>query len=146
MFNSVVNKKKKEENLKMVCFHLFLTTSVYIHKRRGRKGFFPREGFCPRLKICRGDFIHLVRKGRGDFILVAKIMGGILSTYTKMTRGDSVREGLCPYPEIFTYALSSRNPGKCKMKFDILLIAIKEIDRRVYQTFFLCVPISSEIN
>ena len=27
----------------------------------------------------------------------------IISTYTKMTRGDSVREGLCPYPRCTAY-------------------------------------------
>ena len=48
------------------------------------------------LKICRGDFIHLVKKGRVDFILVAKNLRGIISTYTKMTRGDSIRGGFCP--------------------------------------------------
>ena len=57
---------------------------------------FIREGFCPSLKICGRDFIHLVKRSGGDFILVAKNMGGIISTYTKMTRGDSVREGFCP--------------------------------------------------
>ena len=59
---------------------------------------YPKKGFYPSLKIYRGDFIHLVKKGRGDFILVAKNMGGIISTYTKMTRGDSIRGGFCPYP------------------------------------------------
>ena len=52
---------------------------------------YPKKGFCPSLKIYKGDFIHLVKKDRGDFILVAKKMGGIISTYTKMTRGDSFR-------------------------------------------------------
>ena len=37
--------------------------------------------------------------GGGDFILVAKNMGGIIFTYTKMTRGDFFREGFCPYPK-----------------------------------------------
>ena len=27
------------------------------------------------------------------------------------------------------------NPGKCWLKFDALLIVIKEMDKRVYQTF-----------
>ena len=27
-------------------------------------------------------------------------MGGILSTYTKMSRGGFVRGGLCPYPRL----------------------------------------------
>ena len=48
--------------------------------------------------MSRGDFIHLAKMGRGDFILVVKNMGGIISTYTKMTRGDSIRGGFCPYP------------------------------------------------
>ena len=56
---------------------------------------YPKKGFCPSLKIYRGDFIHLVKKDRGDFILVSKNMGGggIKSTYKKMTRGDSIRAG-----------------------------------------------------
>ena len=54
-----------------------------------------KKVLCPSLKICRGDFIHLAKKGRGDFILVVKNMGGIISTYTKMTRGDSIRGGFC---------------------------------------------------
>ena len=41
--------------------------------------------------------------GGGDFILVAKNMGGIISTYTKMTRGDSFQGGFCPYPSSFEY-------------------------------------------
>ena len=31
-----------------------------------------------------------------DYIHVAKNMGGIMSTYTKMSRRDYVREGFCP--------------------------------------------------
>ena len=54
---------------------------------------YPKKGFCPSLKIYRGNFIHLVKKGRGDFILVAKNMGGIISTYTKLARGDSFQGG-----------------------------------------------------
>ena len=67
---------------------------------------FIREGFCPSLKICGRDFIHLVKRSGGDFILVAKNMGGIISTYTKMTRRDSVREGFCP---TFYFYLSPGN-------------------------------------
>ena len=46
-------------------------------------------GLCPSCKIQRG----------GDYVLVVKFMGGILSTYTKMSRGGFVRGGLCPYPD-----------------------------------------------
>ena len=39
-----------------------------------------RGGLCPSCKI-----------QRGDYVLVVKFMGGILSTYTKMSRGGFVR-------------------------------------------------------
>ena len=63
---------------------------------------YPKKGFYPSLKIYRGDFIHLVKKGRGDFILVAKKHGGggIISTYTKMTRGDSIRGDFVRIPTV----------------------------------------------
>ena len=32
----------------------------------------------------------------GDYVHVAKNMGGIMSIYTKMSRRDFVREGFCP--------------------------------------------------
>ena len=35
-----------------------------------------QEGFCPCWKICRRDFIHLVKNSEGDFILLAKNMRG----------------------------------------------------------------------
>ena len=35
--------------------------------------------------------------GGGDYVLVEKFMGGILSTYTKMSKGGG-GGGLCPYP------------------------------------------------
>ena len=44
-----------------------------------------REELCPSCKIHRG--------GGGDYVLVVKFMGGILSTYTKMSRGGFVRGG-----------------------------------------------------
>ena len=47
-------------------------------------------GFCPSLKICGGIY-PCCKKERGDFVLVVKTWWGIISTYTKMTRGDSVR-------------------------------------------------------
>ena len=50
--------------------------------------------------MSRGDFIHLAKKGRGDFILVVKNMGGIISTFTKMTRGDSIRGDFVRIPAI----------------------------------------------
>ena len=45
-------------------------------------------GLCPSCKIHRG----------GDYVLVVKFMGGILSTYTKMSRRGFVRGGggFCP--------------------------------------------------
>ena len=49
-------------------------------------------GLCPSCKIQRGG------GGGGGYVLVVKFMGGILSTYTKMSRGGFVRGGLCPYP------------------------------------------------
>ena len=60
---------------------------------------YPKKVLCPSLKMCRGDFIHLAKKGRGDFILVVKNMGGIISTYTKMTRGDSIRGDFVCIPD-----------------------------------------------
>ena len=60
-------------------------------------GDFSREGFCPSWKIHRRDFVHLVKKSWGYYIHVAKNTEGIMSTYTKMSRRDFVREGYCPY-------------------------------------------------
>ena len=66
--------------------------------------------------------------GGGDFILVAKNIGGIISTYTKMTRGDSFWGGFCPYPIIFcSFELSNlkskrtRGPSICKFLTPISL-------------------------
>ena len=41
--------------------------------------------------------------GGGDYIHVAKNMEGIMSTYTKMSRRDFVREGYCPYTLLIVY-------------------------------------------
>ena len=60
------------------------------------KGFCPKKGFCPRWKIYRMDSVHLVKMNVRDYIHVAKHMGGIMSTYTKMSRRDYVWEGFCP--------------------------------------------------
>ena len=61
-----------------------------------QKGFCPKKGFCPRWKIYRRDSVHLEKMNGRDYIHVAKNMGGIMSTYTKMNRRDYVREGFCP--------------------------------------------------
>ena len=61
-----------------------------------QKGFCPKKGFCPSWKIYRRDSVHLVKMNGRDYIHVAKNMGGIMSTYTKMSRRDYVREGFCP--------------------------------------------------
>ena len=50
------------------------------------------------VKFSGGDYVLVVKFSRGDYVLVVKFMGGILSTYTKMSRGGFVRGGLCPYP------------------------------------------------
>ena len=59
--------------------------------------------------------------GGGGLCPSCKIHGGILSTYTKMSRGGFVRGGLCPYPELmyFNFAFnlymtlsSAENPFK----------------------------------
>ena len=60
-------------------------------------------GLCPSCKIQRGGGLcpscKIHRGGGGDYVLVVKFMGGgILSTYTKMSRGGFVRGGLYPYP------------------------------------------------
>ena len=47
----------------------------------------------------RGDYVLVVKFTRRDYVLVVKFMGGILSTYTKMSRGGFVRGGLCLYPD-----------------------------------------------
>ena len=52
-------------------------------------------GLCPSCKIQRGGLCpscKIQRGGGGDYVLVVKFMGGILSTYTKMSRGG----GVCP--------------------------------------------------
>ena len=40
--------------------------------------------------------------GGGDYVLVVKFMGGILSTYTKMSRGGFVRGDYVRIPQNFT--------------------------------------------
>ena len=61
-----------------------------------QKGFCPKKGFCPSWKIYGRDSVHLVKMSGRDYIHVAKSMGGIMSTFTKMSRRDYVREGFCP--------------------------------------------------
>ena len=61
-----------------------------------QKGFCPKKGFCPSWKIYGRDSVHLVKMSARDYIHVAKNMGGIMSTYTKMSTRDYVREGFCP--------------------------------------------------
>ena len=53
-------------------------------------------GLCPSCKIQGGggDYVLVVKFTRGDYVLVVKFMGGILSTYTKMSRGGFVRGGI----------------------------------------------------
>ena len=51
-----------------------------------QKGFCPKKGFCLSWKIYRRDSVHLVKMSGRDYIHVAKNMGGIVSTYTKMSR------------------------------------------------------------
>ena len=53
-------------------------------------------GLCPSCKIQWGDDVLVVKFSRGDYVLGVKFMGGILSTYTKMSRGGFVRGGFCP--------------------------------------------------
>ena len=45
------------------------------------------RGFVLVGKFTEGIFFHLVKKSRGDYIHVAKNMGGIMSTYTKNGQG-----------------------------------------------------------
>ena len=61
-----------------------------------QKGFCPKKGFGASWKIYGRDSVHLVKMSGRDYIHVAKNMGGIMSTYTKMSRRDYVREGFCP--------------------------------------------------
>ena len=78
--------------------------SVYTNECAGilstlkikQKGFCPKKGFCPSWKIYRRDSALLVKMRGRDYIHVAKNMGGIMSTYTKMNKRDYVREGFCP--------------------------------------------------
>ena len=51
---------------------------------------------CPSCKIQRGGLCPSCKIHRGDYVLVVKFMGGILSTYTKMSRRGFVRGGFCP--------------------------------------------------
>ena len=51
------------------------------------------------VKFGGGDYVLVVKfSGGGDYVLVVKFMVGILSTYTKMSRGGFVRGGggFCP--------------------------------------------------
>ena len=64
-----------------------------------KRGDFVRGGgggLCPSCKVQRGGGGGLCpscKIHRGDYVLVVKFMGGILSTYTKMSRGGG---GVCP--------------------------------------------------
>ena len=53
-------------------------------------------GLCLSCKIQRGGLCPSCKIQWGDYVLVIKFMGGILSTYTKMSRGGFVRGGFCP--------------------------------------------------
>ena len=59
-----------------------------------QKGFCPKKAFCPSWKIYRRDSVHLVKVSGRDCIHIAKNMGGIMSTYTKMSRRDFVLHSL----------------------------------------------------
>ena len=65
-------------------------------------------GLCPSCKIQRGGLCPSCKIQRGDYVLVVKFMGGILSTYTKMSRGGFVRGGFCP-TLIKSYRLAARS-------------------------------------
>ena len=79
-----------------------------------QKGFCPKKGFFPSWKIYRRDSVHLVKMSGRDYIHVAKNTGGIMSTYTKMSRRDYVREGFCPTLLIYQ---SSRYCCICHLMF-----------------------------
>ena len=70
-----------------------------------------RGGLCPSCKIQRGGLCPSCKIHGGDYVLVVKFMGGILSTYTKMSRGDFVRGGLCPYPCHKRYPFQEKSPA-----------------------------------
>ena len=53
-------------------------------------------GLCPSCQIQQGGLCPSCKIQRGDYVLVVKFMEGILSTYTKMSRGGFVRGGFCP--------------------------------------------------
>ena len=50
------------------------------------------------VKFSRGDYVLVVKFTGGDYVLVVKFMGGggggILSTYTKMSRGGGLSGGI----------------------------------------------------
>ena len=73
-----------------------------------QKGFCPKKGFCPSWKIYRRDSVHLVKMSGRDYIHVAQNIGGIMSTYTKMSRRDYVQEGFCPRLEPY---MAGQSPG-----------------------------------
>ena len=79
-----------EENAKLVV-KWPAETKISMNKSRCR-AFYPGK-FYPCRQIYRRDFVILVQE-----IHVAKIMGGIMSAFTKMSRRDFEREGFCPYP------------------------------------------------
>ena len=53
-------------------------------------------GYVLVVKFSGGDYVLVVKFTRGDYVLVVKFIGGILSTYTKLSRGCFVRGGFCP--------------------------------------------------
>ena len=53
-------------------------------------------GLCPTCKIQRGGLCPSCKIQQGGLCPSCKIHGGILSMYTKMSRGGFVRGGFCP--------------------------------------------------
>ena len=58
------------------------------------------RGYVHGVKFIGGDYVHIVKfiLGRGDYVGVANCKERIMSTCTKMSRGDFVRVGYCPHP------------------------------------------------
>ena len=72
----------------------------------------------------------------GDYIHVAKNMEGFMSTYTKISRRDFVRQGYCPYTILIPSVdpLSSENVPLC---ICITQIRVRDaVSRRVASTQF----------
>ena len=90
-----------------------------------RGGFHP-GGLCPSCKIQRGGggLCPSCKIQWGDYVLVVKFLGGILSTYTKMSRGGFVRGGLCPYPLCDNKPLLVKLPKQYKNKEGVKISTI----------------------